>query len=173
MEVIYMNQEEQKEPTESEKDELSILRIFPTTRKEFKTVDEFACWLLTSLKARDGIYHLRSSRGEVKKTPPGSVVSFRFGNELIGEAIVKCGFVEEKVEIAGVTYEGHIQFEESSLRIYKGFFPIPLFQKILEKRMNPKDIPDLSYAGAYNRFEDWNIYIDLLKKQVERRGFLY
>ena len=47
-------------------------------------------WLLTGLRGRGGVYHLTSADA-VANLPPGSIVLFRYGHEIIGEAVVRKG----------------------------------------------------------------------------------
>src|SRR5262249_21824994 len=63
------------------------VRIFPHSQKEFPSEDSLLTWLLTGLRGRGGVYLLRNADA-VKDVPTGSVVLFRYGNRIVGEAVV-------------------------------------------------------------------------------------
>ena len=85
------------------------IRIFPHTKKEFETEEELRDWLAHELKSRKGKYRLRTTNG-VGSIPSGSVVLFRFDNNIIGHAIVEKDVELINEEIDGVKYKGRIQF---------------------------------------------------------------
>ena len=143
---------------------MSTIRIFPHSREEFRSADELASWLQSGLRYRDGKYHLRRVGAGIGSIPPGSVVLFRFDKEIIGEAIVKQDVVEEEIVDSGYTYKGYIQFEQSSVRVYRGFLPIEFLEKATGK--------DLSVARTYYKIDDWGVYAKVIKEQVKRGGFL-
>lgn len=148
----------------SEGNRMSVIRIFPHSRKEFRSADELASWLQSGLRDRDGKYHLRNVGAGIGSTPPGSVVLFRFDKEIIGEAIVKQDVIEEEIVDSGYTYKGYIQFEQSSVRVYRGFLPIEFLEKASGR--------DLSVARPYYKIDDWGVYAKVIKEQVKRGGFL-
>src|SRR4051794_23706582 len=63
------------------------IRIFPCGR-EFPSPDALVTWRMTALPARGGRYHLRSGDA-VADLAAGSVVLFRHGDAIVGEAVVR------------------------------------------------------------------------------------
>jgi|Deesub1362B_J571_1020462.scaffolds.fasta_scaffold06895_2 hypothetical protein len=137
----------------------AILRIFPHSKQEFATADDLRSWLVTALKARGGRYLLRSNQGSI---PRGSVVLFRHGNQIVGEAVVEEDFVSQPVEVDGVTYEGSIKFAVSSIRLYVGGLPIEVLADLAGR--------DFSVARTYYKIEDWAVYPRILSEAV-KEGF--
>ena len=136
-----------------------IIRIFPHSRDEFPTADDLRTWLLTALKARGGRYHLRTSQGSI---PPGSVVLFRHGDEVVGEAVVEENFISQPTKEADVTYEGFIKFAPSSIRVYVGALPAKVLGQLCGR--------DFSGARPYYKIEDWALYPKILA-EVAVEGF--
>ena len=137
------------------------MRIFPHSRDEFETADDLKTWLLTALKARGGRYFLRldSKHGS---NPTGSIVLFRHGDEIVGEAVVEQDFVPEPKIEGGFSYEGYIKFSPSSIRTYVGAIPIETLERLTRR--------DLKRARPYYKIEDWTIY-PLILAAVVREGF--
>lgn len=136
-----------------------IIRIFPHSREEFSSADDLRTWLLTALKARGGRYFLRSTQGSI---PTGSIVLFRHGDEIIGEAVVENDFVSREMSEKGVTYEGFIKFAPSSIRTYVGALSIESLGKLAGR--------DFSGARPYYKIEDWTLYPKILS-EVVKEGF--
>lgn len=136
-----------------------VIRIFPHSKEEFATADELRTWLVTALKARGGRYLLRSSQGSI---PSGSIVLFRHGNEIIGEAVVEEDFVAKSIKEGDFTYEGFIKFAPSSIRVYVGSLPIKALEELAQR--------DFSVARTYYKIEDWALYSRILS-EVVKEGF--
>src|ERR1700681_1483322 len=96
------------------------IRIFPHSKEEFPSLDMLTTWLLTALKARGGRYLIRSAKS-VADLPPGSIVLFRYGHVIVGEAVVS-RYVRESHDdrmLLGqeTQYEAHVAFCPSSIRL--------------------------------------------------------
>jgi hypothetical protein len=145
-------------------------RIFPHSQKEFPSEDSLLTWLLTSLRGRGGVYYLRHADA-VKAVPAGSVVLFRYGNHIVGEAVVskdKETFAE-KVRGRTITgeeaeYGAQVTFVPSSIRLYAPPLPVERLQPHLEKDV-------VKFAGAYTEL-DWAIYDIVLQEVVSKGTFI-
>jgi hypothetical protein len=142
------------------------VRIFPHSQQEFPSEDSLLTWLLTGLRGRGGVYHLRDADA-VRELPPGSVVLFRYGHRIVGEAIVWKGkeLFPEKVKDRTLTgqeaeYAAQITFVPSSIRLYAPAIPVERIQPHLDKDV-------VKYAGAYTHL-DWTIYGIVLQEVVTK-----
>ncbi len=147
------------------------VRIFPHSQDEFPSEDSLLTWLLTSLRARGGEYYLRHS-DSVKDLPPGSVVLFRYGHEIVGEAVVWKGkeVFPDKVKDRTLTgeeaeYGAKVTFASSSIRLYAP----PLQVERLQLNLPEKDV--VKFAGAYTSL-DWSIYGRILHEVVSSGVFV-
>ena len=146
------------------------VRVFPHSQKEFPSEDSLLTWLMTALKGRGGIYLLRHA-DSVREVPPGSVILFRYGNKIVGEAIVWKGKenFQDKVKDRTLTgeeaeYGAQITFVPSSIRLYAPPLPVDRIQPHLDK-----DI--VKFAGAYTDL-DWTIYGIVLQEVVSNGTFI-
>ncbi len=146
------------------------VRVFPHSREEFPSEDSLLTWLLTALRGRGGVYFLRNANS-VKDVPPGSIVLFRYGSKIVGEAVVSKGkeVFADKVKDRTLTgeqaeYEAQVTFVPTSIRLYAPALSLDLLQPHLEK-----DI--VKYAGAYTDL-DWNIYGIVLQEVVRTGTFI-
>src|SRR6266487_6319741 len=104
------------------------IRIFPHSKEEFPSEDSLRTWLLTALRGRGGVYYLLN-RDAVRDLPPGSIVLFRYGQKIVGEAVVR----KEKEPFNGTSrtlagkeeeYEAQVTFPSSSIRLYAPPLPV-------------------------------------------------
>lgn len=147
---------------------MSHIRIFPHTKDEFPSLDMLTTWLLTALKARRGRYMLRSG-DRIADLPTGSIVLFRYGHMLVGEAVV-CGYVRDSKNdrtLLGqeTQYEAHVEFSPSSIRVFVPPVPIEELQSVLGDSTNIT-----ASAQPYNKLDDWNVYPKLLAAHVGKGG---
>lgn len=146
------------------------IRILPHNQEEFASIDKLTSWLLTSLRARGGRYNLRS-RNAIAELPNGSIVLFRYGHNIVGEAIVAGYFRESSIDrtLTGkeFNYEAYIVFSQTSIRVYAPPLPIKKLQRIIGESL---DIT--TSAQPYYKIEDWNIYPGLLAEIVESGAFI-
>jgi hypothetical protein len=148
------------------------VRIFPHSREEFPTEDLLRMWLLNGLRGRGGVYLLRSADA-VADLPAGSIVLFRYGQVIVGEAVVSKGKKKEKVTektLSGqeeVEYAAHITFAPSSIRLYSPPLPVTHIQQCVREHKMEKDI---SSAQPYYEL-DWDIYACILEKVVQESVF--
>jgi hypothetical protein len=146
------------------------IRVFPHSPEEFSSIDSLTTWLMTGLKARGGIYHMRSARS-VKELPEGSIVLFRYGHKVVGEAVVSSYIKEpspdKTIDGGEVTYEARTTFEPTSIRIFSPPVPIEDLQQIVGAE--PNMVPS---AQPYFKLENWGVYPNLLALVVTRGGFL-
>src|SRR5262249_37777561 len=119
---------------------------------------------------RGGVYHLRNANA-VKDLPRGSVVLFRYGDGIVGEAVVckgKVTFSEKKTDrtLTGVEaeYGAEVTFVPSSIRLYAPPLPVEKLQPHLDKDV-------VKYAGAYTDL-DWSIYGVVLQEVVSNGTFI-
>ncbi len=148
----------------------SRVRIFPHSQVEFPSEDSLLTWLLTALRGRGGVYHLRNADA-VKDVPPGSIVLFRYGNRIVGEAVVCKGkeVYPEKVRDKTLTgeeaeYGAQVTFVPASIRLYAPPFPVELLQPHLKKDV-------VKFAGAYTNL-DWEMYGIVLREVVSKGTFI-
>src|SRR5438034_504701 len=118
---------------------MSHIRIFPHSKDEFPSLDMLTTWLLTALKARGGRYLIRSSKA-VADLPTGSIVLFRYGHVLVGEA-VECRYVRDSRNDwtllgQGTQYEAHVEFSPSSIRAFVPPVPVEELQTIIGESSN-------------------------------------
>lgn len=140
-----------------------VVRIFPHSKEEFEDSDELRTWLITALKARGGRYrlHVDSSYGS---NPSGSLILFRYENEIIGEAVVEQDYIayDKPLKIGDFTYGGFIKFVPSSIRVYVGGLPVKVLGEFCGR--------DFSGARPYYKIEDWAVYPKILA-EVAKEGF--
>jgi hypothetical protein len=148
----------------------SQVRIFPHNQEEFPSEDSLLTWLLTGLRGRGGVYYLRDADA-VKDLPPGSVVLFRYGHKIVGEAVASKGkeLFPEKVKDRTLTgeeaeYGAKVTFVPSSIRLYAPPLPIQRIQPHLNRDV-------VKFAGAYTRL-DWTIYAIVLQEVVTNGTFI-
>jgi len=146
------------------------IRIFPHSREEFPSIDALTTWLMAGLRARGGTYHMRSANS-VKDLPRGSIVLFRYGHVIVGEAVVASYVKEESNDctLAGdeIRYEARTEFDPSSIRIYCPPVPIKILQDIVGKEPNM-----LPSAQPYFKLEEWGVYPKLLAQVITGGRFL-
>jgi hypothetical protein len=116
------------------------------------------------------MYYLRDADA-VKDLPPGSVVLFRYGHRIVGEAVVGKGkeLLEEKVKGHTLTgeeaeYGARVTFVPSSIRLFAPAVPVQQIQPHLEKDV-------VKYPGAYTHLE-WSIYGIVLQEVVSQGTFV-
>jgi hypothetical protein len=146
------------------------VRIFPHSQQEFPSEDSLITWLITALRGRGGVYLLRHA-DSVKSVPPGSVVLFRYGNSIVGEAVV---WKDKEVFTAKVKdrtltgeeaeYGAQVTFVPSSIRLYA--------PPVLVERLQPHLTKDLvKFAGANTDLE-WAFYGLVLQEVVSHGAFI-
>lgn len=150
------------------------VRIFPHSQEEFPSKDLLMAWLLNGLRGRGGEYHLASA-DSVADLPPGSIVLFRYGNEIVGEAVVwkeKETFPEGKKGKNLLGQEGQygaqVTFAPSSIRLYSPPLLVDKIQSQLDRLQVKKD---LSGARPYYLL-DWNTYGHILKEVASGGAFI-
>lgn len=146
------------------------VRIFPHSQKEFPSEDSLLTWLLTGLRGRGGVYHLRDANAVAGLTA-GSVVLFRYGQRIVGEAVISKGreLFPEKVKDRTLTgeeaeYGAQVTFVPSSIRLYAPPLPVERLQPHLDKDV-------VKFAAAYTHL-DWSIYAIVLKEVVTNGTFI-
>ncbi len=146
------------------------IRIFPHAQEEFPSLDTLTTWLLTGLKARGGRYLLRN-RDAVAELPPGSLVLFRYGQVVVGEAVViehsRDSTVSERT-LAGDAqeYGASVLFSPSSIRLYAPPVDVDEQQRLIG------DSPNISIAVPKYKIEDWGLYPRLLAHVVKCGAFI-
>jgi hypothetical protein len=143
------------------------IRIFPHDPDQFPTIHKLTTWLLGQLCDRGGLYRVRRN-SKVSGVPTGSVALFRYGNYIVGEAIVAEELRPLTIEhqaLRGVDdgYDRVITFAPSSVRLYDPALPVNCIRT--EKNL-------MTYAGAYAHFEDWSIYPEILAAVVKEGRFV-
>ncbi len=144
------------------------IRVFPHSKEEFPSLDVLTTWLLTALKARGGRYLIRSA-SSIAELPLGSVVLFRYGHVIVGEAVVS-QYVKDASRnrtLLGqeTQYEAHVELSPSSIRVFVPPLPIEELQALIGESMNIT-----ASAQPYYKFEDWGIYPKLLAAHVGKSG---
>lgn len=137
------------------------VRIFPhNTTEEFPERDDLMTWLLNGLRGRGGEYHLTSADA-VADLPPGSVVLFRHGNEIVGEAVVRIG----KELCPGKAYAAQVTFATSSIRLYSPPLPVKQIQQHIPER-------NISSSAQPYYILPWEAYGRILKEIVSAGAFI-
>ena len=126
-------------------------------------------WLLTSLKARGGKY-LVPTADRIAELPAGSIVLFRYGHVLVGEAVVSTyvrGASNSRTLMGQQKqYEAYIEFGQGSIRLFVPPIPVPELQTIVGAK------PDLmTSALPYFKLDDWSIYPQLLANHLSNGGY--
>jgi hypothetical protein len=147
---------------------MSHIRIFPHSKDEFPSLDMLTTWLLTALKARGGRYMIRSG-DRIAELPAGSVVLFRYGHVIVGEAVVFSYVRDSKNDrtLLGqeMQYEAYVEFSPSSIRLFVPPVPVEELQAILGDSTNIT-----ASAQPYNKIDDWSVYPKLLAVHVGKAG---
>src|SRR4051812_27708084 len=107
------------------------IRIFPCG-DEFPSPDALVTWLLIALRARGGHYHLRSGNA-VAGLPPGSIVLFRHGDVVVGEAVVR-EYTREAGTDRSLTgqqeaYGARVTFAPDTIRVFAPPAPVAEVQR--------------------------------------------
>lgn len=143
------------------------VRIFPHSQQEFPSEDSLRAWLLTGLRGRGGVYYLRNANA-VKDPPVGTVVLFRYGQKIIGEALVWkaketfSGKVKDRTLTGDeAEYGAQITFAPSSVRLYAPPLPIERLQEELPE----KDVE--KFPLAYHELE-WSVYAKVLQQVISQ-----
>lgn len=144
------------------------IRIFPHSKEEFPSLDMLTTWLLTALKARGGRYLIRSS-SSVAELPPGSIVLFRYGRVIAGEAVVS-QYVKDATRNRTVLgqethYEAYVELSQSSIRVFAPPLPVDELQTVIGGALNIT-----TSAQPYYKLEDWTVYPRLLGAHVGGGG---
>jgi hypothetical protein len=147
------------------------IRIFPHSQLEFPSRDTLTTWLLTGLKARGGRY-LLVSKDAVAELTPGSLVLFRYGQVVVGEAIVSeyrrdSSVAERNLVGDDQKYEACVWLSPSSIRVYAPPVAIEALQSFIGE--SPNIIPS---AQPYFKIEDWNMYPRLLAHVAKSGTFI-
>lgn len=141
------------------------IRIFPHSPKVFPSSDDLVTWLMTALKARGGEYFLLGDNAP-SDLLAGSLVLFRHGNRIVGEAVVREYKKEAGVMERGEPFKGRAVFTETSIRLYSPPISIDALKQLKEA---VGDIKDVTIANAYH-IVSWDVYPDLLAKHVGNGG---
>lgn len=151
-------------------DSKAHIRVFPHSRDEFPTVHSLQTWLMNSLKASGGNYYLRSPTA-VKDLDRGSIMLFRYGDEIVGEAVVhvhELGRFDRSTPSGElVTYQSRIEIETSSIRLYAPPIPVEDLQKMNHDRTNM-----ITSAQPYYRIDNWEVYPKLIASVIEKGRFI-
>lgn len=144
------------------------IRIFPHSKDEFPSLDMLTTWLLTALKARGGRYLIRSANA-VADLPTGSVVLFRYGHVIVGEAVVYryvCESARDRTLLGQeMQYEAHVEFSPTSIRLFVPPLPVKELQSIIGDSLNIT-----ASAQPYYKLEDWSAYAKLLAAHLGETG---
>jgi hypothetical protein len=146
------------------------VRIFPHSREQFPSDDLLRIWLLNGLRGRGGRYRLTSAGGgKPQNLAPGSIVLFRHGDDIVGEAVVKTGIEKEDGTERNLwsgkdeKYEAVVTFAPSSIRLYAPPLPIRRIQQYMDK--------DLTSAQPYYELS-WQVYAHVLQETLQAGAFV-
>jgi hypothetical protein len=144
------------------------IRILPHSKEEFPSLDMLTSWMLTALKARGGRYLIRSA-SSIAELPLGSIVLFRYGHVIVGEAVVSQYVKDAKKNrtLLGqeTQYEAYVELSPSSIRVFVPPLPIEEVQTLIGESINVT-----ASAQPYYKFEDWDLYPKLLAAHVGKSG---
>ena len=136
------------------------VRIFAHSSKDYPTKDDLMAWLLNGLRGRGGEYRLTTAH-RVKYLPPGSVVLFRYADEIVGEAVVS----KEKEIVSGEEYAAQVTLAPSSIRLYSPPLPINRIQQLYPEK-------DISSSAQPYYILPWESYSHILKEVVTAGVFI-
>ena len=132
------------------------IRIFPH-RKWFPKDEDIKGWLHFTMRNRGGTYYFRKAYKYIKHSnPPGTIVLFRYDEDIVGEAVVAIDTIKSNIS----HYEMMVTFDPSSIRIYKKPLTIQTLSKIVEKDLKS----DTTYYNIPMK------YYGLIMAEVVRRG---
>lgn len=138
---------------------IPIIRIFPHD-KYFPKDQDFKGWLHFTLRIRDGFYYFpTASKSVVDNTPRGSVVLFRFGKAIIGEAVVKSDIQRSDLG----AYEWMIQFEPSSIKLYNRPLRVERIEAMVGKKMRHEGVYYKLPMSAYGYIKNEEVALDCSK----------
>jgi hypothetical protein len=137
------------------------IRIFPAERS-FPSREAFAAWL-AQLRASGGEYHLMNAIAEL---PIGSVVLFRYADEIVGEGVVR-EYVRRPGAAPSPTgeaerHEASVSFAPGSIRFFRPPLPADVIQEVIGRDN------DLHSEGGYCII-DRSLYLKLLVAHVRDR----
>ncbi len=139
------------------------IRIFPHSQDEFPSLQTLQTWLMTALKALGGRYLLQS-KNAVADLPAGSIVLFRYGNEIVGEGVVREYKRESHTErtLAGAVqqYEARVTFAPGSIRLFVPPLAVEELQRIVG------DAVPIMVPSGYYIIRDWSVYPKLLAAHI-------
>jgi hypothetical protein len=98
----------------------------------------------------------------VKYLPPGSVVLFRYADEIIGEAVVSKGKVIVSDEEG---YAAQVTLAPSSIRLYSPPLPVKQIQQYYPEK-------DISSSAQPYYLLNWDVYSRILKEVVSAGAFI-
>jgi hypothetical protein len=143
------------------------IRILPhDTKKEFLSEDALTTWIGDSRNGlkKDGEY-LLVSKQSIAELPRDSLVLFRYGNKIVGEAIVTeyCKSPKIGKTLTGERreYEAYIKLLPSSIRVYIS----PVDIKELESFTSP--CRNFKVARTYFKIKNWDVHSKLLARQAK------
>ena len=126
------------------------IRLFPHSQGVFATPEELADWLRTRLGANGGRYRLLR-KGPPKELTRGTVVLFRHGNHIIGEAVVD-RYNREPFTEEGVAYTAQVFFKPETIRVFDTPVRVDDLQQVDGVTKN------LQGANAYTVIEAPSVY---------------
>lgn len=138
---------------------METLRIFPHDAAVFATEDDLTAWIMTALKARGGRYYLLAD--DPRPVPaenmmePGSVVLFRYANNIVGEAVIRSFDKTAGTQRDGRSYQAVATFVTSSIRIYSPAISTHALQQLIGES------PNISVERSYHQL-DWSAYPKVL-----------
>jgi hypothetical protein len=137
------------------------IRIFPHSREEFPLQRDLAAWLMTGLRANGGKYLItnRTQTGTNRpdELPAGSVALFRYGDNLLGEAVVRSYTKKPDTDPDDkASYVAKVIFAPSSIRIYSPPVPVGVLATIVG------DDDRFNLPFSYHQIDDWTVYPALL-----------
>src|SRR5690349_19795546 len=93
------------------------IRLFPHDPAQFRTREELATWLDAEMRKNGGRYRLVTSGAPPKELPAGTVVLFRHGHYLVGEAAV-ASYDRRPFTEDGVEYAAQVFFNPDTIRVF-------------------------------------------------------
>ena len=146
------------------------IRIFPHVAKVFPLLDNLTTWLLTSLKAKGGVYHVLGDGGaRPAEMAPGSIVLFRHGDLIVGEAVIR-QYELKAGKIESGEYQAVATFAPTSIRLYSP----PVTKEELEGVIGWTRAggAGIGKENAYAVSNDWSIYPRLLAHVATEGSFV-
>ena len=139
-----------------------VVCVFPHSGDEFATAVALCDFLRSTLLKQGGRYLLRKLKWKDKdfkaKVIPDSLVLFRKGVAIVGDAVVQDGIREldppehDETELGiPMVYHHDIRFNPESIRVYARVLPVTMLESWSGRRLHPRSYAILGTRRDYEK----------------------